>query len=157
LACIISFSPLPLGHLRPSDTCSNPVSDPNQITDHLTIIRCTFAHTFKFRNKLFRDHSLTYPSSSWPVLTTYTLVGAFWSMPPNYVTMFWTLVKTISVLSILPKFLRILLSTLTISSLYNATFPYYHLQVLLLHDIIIWPSKIISIRISPCCISFLIN
>jgi hypothetical protein len=63
MACVLPFLPLPPGHLRSSGTCSNPVSDPNQITDHLTIIICTFAHTSRIQNKLFRDHSLTYSSS----------------------------------------------------------------------------------------------
>jgi hypothetical protein len=86
--------------LRSSATSSNPISDPNQITDHLTIIICTFAYTFKFWNKLFRDHSLTYSSYFWSTLTTYALACAFWGMPPIYVGWFWTLVNTIFTLLI---------------------------------------------------------
>jgi hypothetical protein len=58
------------------------------------LLDALFAPTFKFLNKLFRDHSLTYSSSFWPTLTNHALVGAFWRMPPIYVTRFWTLVET---------------------------------------------------------------
>jgi hypothetical protein len=52
--------------------------------------------TFKFRNKLFRDHPMTYSSSFWSSLNIYALDGASWSLPPIYVTLFWTLVKLFS-------------------------------------------------------------
>jgi hypothetical protein len=117
---ILPFFPLPPSHLMSSATCSNPVFDPNQTTDHLTIIRCTFAHTFKFRDKLFRDHPMTYSSYFWSTLTTYALACAFWGMPPIYVGWFWTLVKTIFTLLIF--FLNLLghLPTSTINSVYKS-------------------------------------
>jgi hypothetical protein len=97
LIYILPFFPLPPSRLRSSATCSNPVSDPNQISYHLTIIRCSFALTFRFRSKLIRDHPLTYSYSFWSTLTIYALVSAFWSMSPIYITRFWTLLTTTAI------------------------------------------------------------
>jgi hypothetical protein len=97
MLCGLPFSPLQLGQLRPSSNCFRPVSEANQITNHLTFIRCSFAHTFNFWNKLIRDHPMTYSSYSWPPLPSHTLVGIFWSFALISVRQLWPLVNVVYV------------------------------------------------------------
>jgi hypothetical protein len=73
-----------------------------------------------FKNQLFRGHPMTYSYSVWYSLTIYALVGAFWSLPPIYVTMFWTLVKAIFTLFLFYLNLLGHLPTSTINSLHKS-------------------------------------